>query len=213
MKIKYLAHASFLITASNGTRIITDPYKTGDGFKYAPIIEEADIVTISHEHGDHNYTATIGGKPVIVRTSGTYHGIKIKAVPTAHDNKGGKQRGANTIFVMQIDSINVAHLGDLGHTLNTEQITDIGQVDVLMLPVGGFFTIDADMADTIARQLKAKIIIPMHYKTPKCDLPISGVEAFISGKNNVKRSGVSEIMVSHKEVPSSPQIIVLEPSH
>jgi L-ascorbate metabolism protein UlaG (beta-lactamase superfamily) len=212
MKIKYLAHAAFLITAENGVKIITDPYNTGHGFKYAAIQETADIVTVSHEHGDHNNTGVIQGNPQVLRTGGEVKGIKIKATAAAHDDINGSQRGKNTIFCLNVDGVNVCHLGDLGHELSAAQLIDIGPVDVLIIPVGGFFTIDADTATKVSSQIKPKIIIPMHYKTDKADLPIKGVDEFLKGKSGVNQSNKSEIEVKAGNLPKTAQIIVLVPS-
>jgi L-ascorbate metabolism protein UlaG (beta-lactamase superfamily) len=212
MKIKYLAHAAFLITAESGTKIVVDPYQTGRGMNYSPIKETADIVTASHGHGDHNNVAAVKGNPQIVKTGGEVKGIKIKAVPAAHDDRNGSQRGANTIFCFEVDGVNVCHLGDLGHILTVEQVKAIGKVDVLMVPVGGFFTIDAATAGKVGDQLKPKIIVPMHYKTDKSDLPIAGVDDFLKGKNNVTRSSDSEIELKADKLPAAVQIVVLKPA-
>ena len=212
MKIKYLAHAAFLITSADGTRIVTDPYETSGGIKHGPINETADIVTVSHEHGDHNNVSAVKGNPEVVKASAEVKGIKIKAVPTAHDDKNGSQRGKNTIFCFEVDGINICHAGDLGHTLTTEQVKAIGKVDVLMVPVGGFFTIDANTATKVCDQLKPKIIMPMHYKTDKLNFPINGVDDFLNGKTNVTLSSNSEIELKAGKLPAATQIIVLKQS-
>jgi L-ascorbate metabolism protein UlaG (beta-lactamase superfamily) len=212
MKIKYLAHASFLITSDSGLRIITDPYAAGGGIKHGEIKETADIVTISHEHHDHNNAGAIGGNPKVVRSGAEVKGIKIKAVPTAHDDKGGGQRGKNTIFCFEVDGVKVCHCGDLGHVLTDEQVKAIGGVDVLMIPVGGFFTVDAGTAHKVIDQLKPKVAIPMHYKTEKLDFPIAGVDEFIKGKGNVTRPGDSEIELKAGSLPAATRIVVLKQS-
>jgi L-ascorbate metabolism protein UlaG (beta-lactamase superfamily) len=212
MKIKYLAHAAFLITSESGTRIITDPYETSGALKHGEIKETADIVTVSHEHGDHNNVAAVKGNPKAVRAGAEVEGIKIKAIPAAHDDKGGSQRGKNTIFCFEMDGINVCHAGDLGHTLTDEQVKAIGKVDVLMIPVGGFFTIDAKTATKVGEQLKPKVIIPMHYKTEKLNFPITGAEEFTKGKSNVTRVNGSEIELKAGALPAVTQIMVLKQS-
>ncbi|MCJ7604891.1 MAG: MBL fold metallo-hydrolase [Dehalococcoidales bacterium] len=212
MKIKYLAHASFLITADDGTKVITDPYKAGDGFKYGAITGSADIVTMSHEHGDHNYADGIGGNPEIVKGSATVKGITIKAVPTAHDDKGGSERGPNNVMCFVVSGVRVVHLGDLGHLLTDNQVVEIGKVHVLLVPVGGHFTIDAGAAKEVADQVRARVIIPMHYKTDKCELPINGVDEFLKARDNVTMVDGSEVEFTVPKLPSSPQIMVLKPS-
>lgn len=212
MKIKHLAHAAFLVTAANGTRIVTDPYTKAPGMGHQAISETADIVTVSHEHGDHNNVAAVKGNPVALRADGEVKGIKFRAVATSHDDKGGGQRGKNTVFCFTVDGITLCHCGDLGHELTPDQVKAIGKVDVLMLPTGGFFTIDAKTAAKVCDQLKPKVVIPMHYNTTKMEFPIAGVEDFIQGKSNVTRSKVSEIELTADKLPASMQIIVLEPS-
>jgi len=212
MKIKWLAHAAFLITSDSGTRIITDPYETTDALMYGEIEESADIVLISHDHADHSNVAAVKGSPQVVRGTTEAKGIKIRGVPTAHDTSGGSQRGRNTIFCFEVDGVNVCHAGDLGHILTDEQAAAIGKVDVLLIPVGGFFTIDARTADRVCEQLKPKVIIPMHYKTDKLDFPIAGVDEFLKGKDNVTQLDTSEIEIKAGQLPPSAQIIVLKPA-
>ncbi len=212
MKIKYLAHAAFLITSDSGVRIVTDPYATSPGIKHGEIKETADIVTVSHEHGDHNNTGAVRGNPKIVRSGGEVKGIKIRAIPAAHDDKGGSQRGKNTIFCFEVDGVNICHAGDLGHTLSEEQVKAIGKVDVLMIPVGGFFTIDAKTATKVGEQLKPRIIIPMHYKTEKLEFPITGADEFTKGKSNVTKVNGSEIDLKAGALPAPTQIMVLKQS-
>ncbi len=212
MKIKWLAHAAFLITAGDGTRIITDPYETSEGLRYGEITEAADIVTVSHEHGDHNNVAAVKGNPQVVKGDAEAKGIKIRAVATAHDDKSGGERGPNTIFCFEIDGIRVCHAGDLGHLLSAKQVAAIGPVDVLMVPVGGFFTIDASAATKVCQQLNPKVIVPMHFKTEKHSFPIQDAEGFLKGKDNVTRAAGSEIELTKDTLPASPQIILLKPS-
>jgi len=212
MKIKYLAHASFLITSDSGTRIITDPYETSDALKHGEINEAADIVTVSHEHGDHNNAAAVQGNPEVVRDSATVKGITFKAVSTTHDDKGGSERGKNTIFCFQVDGVKVCHMGDLGHLLTDNQVVEIGKVHVLLVPVGGHFTIDARAATEVAEQVRARVIIPMHFKTDNIGFPIGGLEDFLKSKTNITQVGGSEAEFKVPELPASPQVMVLTQS-
>jgi L-ascorbate metabolism protein UlaG (beta-lactamase superfamily) len=212
MKIKYLAHAAFLITSESGVKIVNDPYTAGGGIKHGDIKETADVVTVSHEHGDHNNAGAIKGDPQVLREGGSVKGLKFRAVTTAHDEKGGSQRGRNTIFCFTVDGVNVCHCGDLGHTLTEAQVKAIGKVDVLMIPVGGFFTIDAKNATKVGEQLGPKVIIPMHYKTEKLDFPIAGADEFTKGKANVTSVNGSEIELTAETLPAETQIMVLKPS-
>ena len=212
MKIKWLGHASFLITSDSGTRLITDPYTTGGNLSYGEIEESADIVTMSHNHFDHNNVAAVRGNPEVVKGAVTKEikGIKINGFPTYHDKSGGSERGDNTIFCFEIDGIRVCHLGDLGHQLDDKQVAELSKVDILLIPVGGFYTIDAKVATEVCNRLKPKVIIPMHYKTDKCGYPIAGVDGFLQGKQGVSRLDASEIEFKPGELPASTQIIVLK---
>lgn len=145
MKVQWLGHASFMITSDAGTKIITDPYTPGGPLAYGEIKESADIVTVSHEHFDHNNVASVGGNPEVVRGAGAKEvkGIGFNGIATYHDDTGGSQRGNNTIFCFEVDGVRVCHLGDLGHQLGDKEIADIGRVDIVLVPVGGNFTINA----------------------------------------------------------------------
>lgn len=212
MKVKWLGHATFLITSDTGVRIITDPYTPGGNLSYGQIKESADIVTVSHEHGDHNNVSAVSGKPVIIKgaVSREVMGIKVQGIPIYHDNSKGKERGAVTAYTFTVDKVRVCHLGDLGHTLTEEQVKQIGPVDLLLIPVGGFYTIDAATATRVMEQLKPKIAIPMHYKNSKCALPITGVDEFLKGKALVKKEAGSEIEI--KTLPATTEIRVLQPA-
>ncbi len=216
MKVKWLGHAAFLITSEGGTRIVTDPYQAGFmGVDYGPIEEAADIVLVSHDHPDHNHVAGVPGNPEVVKGAGRHQvkGIEFKGVDSFHDDTGGSQRGPNTIFCFSVDGVRVCHLGDLGHTLSEEQLSDIGEVDVLLTPMAGTFTIDPAQADQVVGQTKPRVVIPMHYKTEKCpNFPVSDVDPFISGKTNVKSMDASEVEFRKDQLPSATQVIVLKPA-
>ena len=210
MKVKWLGHASFLITADDGTRILTDPFGDYSGLRYAPIREAADIVVVSHDHGDH-VGANVGGNPTQVSGPGDQkvRGVEFKGLGTYHDTSKGKERGKNTVFSFTVDGIRCCHLGDLGHELSDSEIADIGPVDVLMIPVGGFFTIDAATASAVCARIKPRVAIPMHYKTSKCDFPISGVEDFLEGKDKVRKVDHSEVELDPRQLPDPTEIMVL----
>ena len=212
MKVKWLGHASFMITSDSVAKIITDPYVTGGGINYSEIKESADIVTVSHEHGDHSNVAAVKGNPEVVSQATEVSGIEFKAIPTYHDEAGGKQRGENTIFCFEVDGVSVCHLGDLGHQLDSEQIAEIGATDVLLVPVGGYYTIDAGVATEVCNRLKPRVIIPMHYKNERCAFPIAAVDEFLRGKERVSQLDTSETEFERGELPASTQIIVLKPA-
>ena len=212
MKIKYLGHSSFMITSETGIRIIIDPYETGGEFSYGEIQESADIVLVSHDHFDHSNVSAVGGNPKLVRGAVTTEikGIEFKGIATYHDDAGGRLRGKNAIFCFEVDGIKVCHLGDLGHQLSAQQVAELGKVDILLIPVGGFYTIDARVASQVCDKLTPKVIIPMHYKTDKCRLPIASVDEFLRGKKEVSRLDASQAEFKQAELPASTKIIVLK---
>ena len=215
MKIKWYGHAAFLITSNKGTKIIIDPYEPGafsGQLSYGKIKDQADIVITSHDHADHNYTRDLPGTPQIIKESGpiTIGGISIKGVATFHDPFKGSDRGANTVFTLTIDHIQLCHLGDLGHLLSDKELAEIGPVDILLIPVGGFFTIDPIEAARVADQIKPKVLIPMHFKTEKCGFPIAPVEDFLKGKTNTKRLKTYEASFDKATLPQQMEIVVLE---
>jgi L-ascorbate metabolism protein UlaG (beta-lactamase superfamily) len=214
MKIKWYGHAAFLITSDQGVKILTDPYEPGafgGKLSYGKINDPVDTVLVSHDHADHNYTGDLPGSPEIIKGSGskTSKGIQIKGIATFHDPSKGSERGSNTIFTFNVDGIQVCHLGDLGHVLTQKELAEIGPVDILISPVGGFYTIDAKEATQVAESIKPKVLIPMHFKTEKCEFPIAPVEDFLKGKARVKRPGTSEATFDKASLPQSVEILVL----
>jgi L-ascorbate metabolism protein UlaG (beta-lactamase superfamily) len=206
MKIKWLGHASFYIeTGSN--RVVTDPFNDEVGYPLPGL--EADLVTVSHQHYDHNATDTVAGHPKII-TGGVYQGpdILIKGVPSFHDKNAGRDRGGNTIFCLQSEGINLVHLGDLGHLPNQTQIKAMGPVDILLIPVGGRFTIDADEAYTAVQMIDPHIVIPMHYKTPHLTFELAPVEAFTSRFNLAVKKPFLEI--ERQDLKNGAKVIVLD---
>ncbi len=212
MKITWLGHSAFLFE-TQGLKIVTDPYDHNDNrIGYGPIIVPVDIVTISHDHADHNYAKDLRGNPQKVKGSGTFEvrGITFTGVETYHDPTKGSQRGSNTIFVIGAEGLKLCHAGDLGHTLSRDKIEAIGPVDILLIPVGGFYTIDAAEATKVMEDLDPKSVIPMHFKTEVLDFPITGVDEFLKGKSNVRHQGSSELEVTKQTLPGKREIVVLE---
>ena len=237
MKIKWFGHSAFGLTSESGQVVLTDPYEPG-GYNgavgYKPISITPDIVTVSHSHADHNYIKALPGstnpdgfserdpegtaysepgtgKPTIIDKKGNYEiaGIKITGIPVYHDTKQGQERGNNIIFVYEIDGLRIAHCGDLGHLLSDKDIAALGRIDIILIPVGGYFTIDAAQATEVMQKIKPKIVIPMHYKTEVLDFPIAKVDEFLKGKKNVKRASASEVSVTRETLPSETEVWIL----
>jgi L-ascorbate metabolism protein UlaG (beta-lactamase superfamily) len=208
MKIKWLGHSCFLLTSSNGIRILTDPFNEQVGYPLPR--EEADIVTTSHDHFDHNNIGIIRGNFKHIKDSGSFEcgDIEIKGISTFHDDKGGIQRGKNTVFVYSIDGINVCHLGDLGHCLSEVQVKEIGRIDVLLVPIGGVYTIDSNTAVKVIKSLNPKISIPMHYKTGYLLFELDGAESFLAQVSG-KQLSSNEITIDRDNLSEYPEVIAL----
>ncbi|HHY46379.1 MAG TPA: MBL fold metallo-hydrolase [Firmicutes bacterium] len=210
VRIRWLGHACFLITAPDGTRILTDPFDETVGYRVPDV--ESEIVTVSHDHFDHNNVRCVRGNPVVVDKPGEHEvrGIKISGIPTFHDEVHGKKRGTNTVFVMDVGGFRLAHLGDLGEKPAKEVLDGLGHVDILMIPVGGYYTIDAGTASELVEELEPSIAIPMHYKTPAISFPIAEVDKFLAGKERVERRHTTTLEVSRPELPRETTIVVLD---
>lgn len=212
--IEWSGHSCFTITNERGTKVVTDPFPDGIGYTVPEL--RADIVTVSHDHFDHNNLAAVKSNFTAVRERGQFNidGIKIKGTKTYHDTEGGALRGENTVYTYNIDGVNVCHLGDLGHELTQEQLKSIGKVDVLMIPVGGLYTIDAEAAAKVVNQLNPKVVIPMHYKTEAL-IPdfgdVAPVDNFIAKMSGWQVSKVDTFAFNKAELMKSNQkkIVVL----
>ena len=178
MKIKWYGHSCFMLTNDAGVRIVTDPCDPSTGYKLSGI--ETDILTLSHGHHDHNFTGAIANKPETFTEPGEYEykGVKITGIPSYHDDEGGAKRGENVVFKFETDDLSVVHAGDLG-AFDEKLAEQIGKTDVLLVPVGGVFTINAEQARAFANMLKAKVVIPMHYKTAALSFELGSVNEFI----------------------------------
>lgn len=212
MEITWLGHASFLITSCNGTKILTDPYDNSIGYK--TFKDSANIVSISHKHFDHSYIKEIKGDVKIIDTLGTFNlcDISIHGIPSYHDNLNGVKRGSNIIFVFTIDGFNICHLGDLGHKLSKETLKQIGNIDILLIPVGGHYTIDGKEASFVAKSIGSSIIIPMHFKTPSLSFPLNGVEDFITNMKNGEKIH-SHTLTIDKKIQGKNIVKILDPKN
>lgn len=207
MKISWLGHACFMIQTNNGTLIITDPFDDSVGYPQPRVT--ADLVTVSHQHFDHNAVKMVSGKPKVIQTSGEHimNGLKIMGIPCYHDNAKGSLRGKNLIFVFEENSFRVCHLGDLGHIPDQKLLGEIGHVDVLLIPVGGLYTIDASEAKELISLINPRYVAPMHYKTPYLKLPISPVDNFL--KYYPEHITMDQLDVPPDKTPEKMQVVVL----
>ena len=184
MVITWFGHSCFLLENSHGEKILMDPFNKSIGG--TPFKGSVDIVTISHDHFDHNYTDLINPGAVIINMPCSYESssIKIQGLPSYHDNIKGAKRGDNIIYIIETDNLRLCHLGDLGHMLSDKELDLLGVLDILFIPVGGNFTIDPEIAAKLCNKVQSKLVIPMHYKVPHIDFPVHGIEKFIAFMKN-----------------------------
>ncbi len=200
MKLSFIAHATFAIDLDDGRRIVIDPYEsmTFKGrFNYPPFCTCADFVLITHEHIDHNYLGDIHNIPVVVRHDWCDSSLKVTSHFVWHDKfEGTKFGGGVWMKLIEADGMRILHMGDCGEILTDEQIAALGRIDILLIPVGGFYTIDGHEAADLALRIGARVTIPCHYQTPLCSLPITGPEAFLSHFPNYHVLSTHEIDAS-----------------
>ena len=207
MTITWLGHSCFRIEAKEGS-VLTDPFDKEIGLR-PPKIKD-DIVLVTHQHHDHNNIGDANPEAFIIQNPGEYEkqGIAIRGIQSYHDDKEGAERGLNTIYVLKAEEMTIAHLGDLGHKLTDSQVEEIGDVDVLMIPVGGNYTIDGKMAVEVISQIEPKIIIPMHYKIDGLTVDIDGPEKFIK-ELGLTPEKVDKYKISKKLLPTEEEKLVM----
>ncbi len=188
MIVTWLGHSCFLLEGSGGLRILMDPFRE-ESVGYPLPLAEADIVMISHNHMDHNNIAAAGRNAQLIFGPGEHRvlGLQILGIRSYHDEKRGRLRGENTIFCFELEGIRVCHLGDLGHKLSMDQIKEIGRPDLLFIPVGGVYTINARVADEVMMQLHPMLAVPMHYRTKALAFDLDSVDDFLKGRKDVER--------------------------
>jgi L-ascorbate metabolism protein UlaG (beta-lactamase superfamily) len=209
MEISWLGHSCFRIRGSQAT-VITDPYSPEVGYSLGK--PKARIVTVSHQHPGHSYVQGVGGDPKLITGPGEYEisGTLIIGIATFHDAEKGSQRGKNTVYLVEMDEVSLCHLGDLGHMLTAEQIEELGNVDILLVPVGGVSTIDAPVAAELARQLEPKVVIPMHYKTEALSWELDPVGRFLREMGREQVTSQPRLSFNRSNLPLSTQVYLLD---
>ncbi len=216
--LRWFGHAFFVVTSFQGVRVALDPF-SNIGYPMPDVA--AEVVTVSHEHGDHNGADGLAGSPVILRglkaggvdwnsISYSVKDVRITALPAYHDDVQGRRRGLNTIFIVETGGLRLAHLSDIGHTLSEATLKAMGRIDVLLVPVGGIFSIDGRQAKEIMTRLRPSITIPIHYKTPvTADWPIEDEREFLAGLTNVKRLDMLSAIFTPETLPTQPEVWVM----
>jgi L-ascorbate metabolism protein UlaG (beta-lactamase superfamily) len=208
MDITWLGHSCFFVKGKDKT-IITDPYHPDLGYHLGN--PEADIAIVSHFHPGHSYIEGVANEPKQIRSPGEYEigGTFITGISSFHDTKKGELRGRNTIYVIEMDGITLCHLGDLGHPLSLQLVEELGDIDILFLPVGEVSTIPVDTAAEIVRQLDPPIAIPMHYKTEAFKGELSLVDTFLDRMRIRELEAKPKLSVTSSTLPGSTQIVIL----
>ncbi len=211
MIITWQGHSCFKIQdkiGPEGLTLVTDPYNPSLGLKLPNF--EADIITVSHDHDDHNNIKGLRGTPKIIQSAGEYDikGIMVEGILAYHDAKQGAERGTNIIYRIEMDDITLCHLGDLGHVLDNKQLERLEGIDILFVPVGGKYTLDAKQAVEVISQIEPRIVIPMHYKTKDVKLDIEGVEKFIK-ELGLEPTHEEKLKINKKDLPAEDMELVM----
>ncbi len=220
-RLTWFGQSCFLLETEPGTRVVMDPVGKGIGYT-PPEGLRADLVTVSHEHGDHNNVGLVTGAKILRGLTADKKGwmtleekvgdVKVRSIGTYHDEEEGRKRGLNTIFVFETGGLRIAHLGDLGHLLNDTQLSQLGSIDVVLVPVGGFYTIDAAQAARVVDQIRPRlVVIPMHYKTDVVSIKeLATVENFLAGRSHVRRLQGNSIAVKQVKKRPGAEVVVLD---
>jgi len=211
MKITWVGHACFLIEAKEA-RILTDPF--GEDVPYPFPKTSVDIVTVSHGHFDHNAIHRVPGRPAVIKATGDFdvREVRLKGIPSFHDDRGGAERGPNILYAFELEGTTIAHLGDLGTPLDASQRAALGAPEILLIPVGGTYTIDAGQAAAIVDGLPSvKLVLPMHFKTDVIDdWPIATVDEFEALMDNVRRVDASTVEVTRESLSGQREVWILD---
>jgi len=209
LDVTWLGHGCFRLRG-RGAAVVTDPYPPSIGLKLQRL--DGDLVTVSHEHENHNYTQVMRDAYEI-RGPGEYEvaGVSVIGVPTFHDSEKGARHGRNTVYLIEIDDVRVCHLGDLGHSLDDAEAEAIASPDVLLVPVGGHTAINAAQAAEIVRQLEPRFVVPMHYAIPGLKLQLDPLDRFLKEMSVTSAEPQAKLTVQASSGEYETKVVVLEP--
>jgi len=214
MKITWHGQSCFklLVKSNNGDKItiLVDPFDKETGL--TPPRGSADIVLITHDHHDHNNLKIVSGTPFVINGPGEYDvkGVSIKGIHSYHDNSKGSENGINTIYVIEAEDMKVCHLGDLGQKeLADMQLDKMGEIDILMVPIGGTWTLDGEGAVKVINQIEPSVAIPMHYKIPGIDIKLDKVDDFLK-EIGLTPETVEEYNVKKLDLGEDMKVVVMK---
>lgn len=207
MKLRYYGHACFSLSYPGGPTLVIDPFD--ETVTYPPCNAACDAALLSHDHFDHNHTQSLRGDFITIRSAGEYEvrGVRITAAPSFHDKQGGALRGPNLIFRIEGGGLTLVHLGDLGHMPNEVQQRALEDVDVLLLPIGGTYTIDTPEAEALLLAVRPRHAVAMHYRTEDYDFNVSTCEEFARDTGAARLP--SEIEITPENLANLPDVIIM----
>lgn len=211
MIITWQGHSCFKIQdkiGPDGVTLVTDPFNKEIGLKVPNF--EADIVTVSHDHDDHNNIGALRGNPFVINCAGEYDfkGVLVEGIDSYHDESKGEKRGINVIYRFEVEDVSIVHLGDLGNSLDNTQLEKLAGTDILLIPVGGKYTLDAKKAVEVISQIEPRIVIPMHYKTEGVKIDIDPIDKFIK-EIGVTPTYEEKLKISKKDLPQEDMELVI----
>ncbi|MBA7618173.1 hypothetical protein ES703_25494 [subsurface metagenome] len=216
MHINWYGQSCFQIQASRNkgeqVSIVIDPFDEATGLRIPSL--SADVLLITHSHHDHNNRKAVKGNPFLIEEPGEYEvkDIFIQGISTFHDEEEGKKRGLNTIYTIEVEGIKLCHLGDLGQKeLTSDQLEKIGDVDILMVPVGGVYTINSKGAAKTISQIEPRLVIPMHYHIPKLKIKLETLDKFLKEMGRKSAQSQPKLLIKKKDLPAETKIVVLQP--
>ncbi len=216
MKLSYIGHACFLVESDAGVRVLMDPYQPGafgGAIGLKPFLEKVDCITSSHDHLDHYHMDAAFGDPAVLRHAGVACGIRFDAIELPHGTPDGASRGQVRAFRYEMDGVVVFHPGDTGRVLSPAELKAVGRVDVLMVPVGGHFTIGPTEATAMIRQLNPAIAIPMHFQSAAIQLPIAPLPVFLREWGTWDKAERQPVVITPNTLPEPTQVLVLDATH